>query len=185
MAALAQYLFQNNFFICPPNGYQEYANIVLYTPMLTLFIISLMIHPSFVDLLKKQGRKNMFSCKRRNYPNVLQDQQSRKRFWVKIIHNIIFAMIPSMVWITMCLLRKNIYACSKVGATIYNNKTEVIQLKVDYHRAESMKVGFTLLQIFSAVLIISTLIKNAILQTTIDGEFLFYLLWSIFLLTRF
>ena len=117
--------------------------------------LSLMIHPSFVDLLKKRRRKNMFNWKRRDNQSVLQYQRNCNRFWVKIMHNVIFAMIPSMVWITLCLLRKNIYACSKVGATIYNNKTEAIQLEVDYHRVESMKLGFTLLQIFSAVLIIS------------------------------
>lgn len=172
MAALAQYFFQNNIFICPPTGYQEYANIVLYTPMLTLFVISLMIHPSFADLLKQKIRTNvfnMFNKKMRNTQNLPQCYGCRYPFWIMMIHNVIFAMTPSMVWIILCLLRKNIYVCSKVGPKMYNG-TIPNQLQVNYHRAESMKLGFTLLQIFSAVLIISKLMKSFIAKTANVGE---------------
>ena len=172
IAGLAQFLFQNNIFICPQTGYKEYANLILFTPMLTLFLLSMMVTSKFSNLLKL--RKVQCICSGSSKKNKLlfkvsdaDDDERRKQNYclckqsvISFLHSFAFFLIPSMTWIVFCLLRKEIYVCSKVGLHFYNASGGEAKLILNGHRAESMKIGFILLQTFAAILILLTLLKR-------------------------
>jgi len=150
-AAAAQILFQNHVFICPQHDYTEYAYIILLSPVIPLYLISLLMKPNFGRLITQQFHQ------RRRVSTI------NKRNAFKFTYYCLLCAISPLTWVILCFMRKQIYVCAIVGPTMYNTTT-TIQLRLNDHRADSMKIGLILLQVMGLVVLFVVVLKRCFIN---------------------
>ncbi|XP_066931085.1 uncharacterized protein [Clytia hemisphaerica] len=153
-AGVGQYFFQNNVFICPVKDYTEYALLILITPMLTLFCVSIIMGTNS----SKIGNvlKSCYKTRRLRIGRVCHTE-----LVFNFLYYISISLITPMVWLIMCFLRKDIYLCAVVGPLMYNG-TKAAQIHLNDHRAASMKWGLGLLQGSVGAVIVIYIVKEVL-----------------------
>ena len=130
---------------------------MLLSPVVPLYVISLMLKSHFSRLIAK-GFHMKSCCTKPNKRNLL-----------KFVYYSLLCTISPLTWVVLCFMRKNIYLCAMVGPAMYNT-TAVVQIRLNDHRATSLEIGLILLQVLGVVIISVVVLKKCFIDKIVKRK---------------